>query len=171
MIQVSFTGPECSGKTTMAAALREAHPCILLEEYAREYLSTNNTGYEMKDIISIFEEHQIRYKRALEKKPELIVMDTDLLVLKIWAKYRFSYCPKSIIDAWNQISIDHYFLCAPDIPWIYDALRENPDNRLELFELYKAELIRLDRPFTILKGDFGDRLSVINSKIAALKAG
>jgi nicotinamide riboside kinase len=171
MIQVSFTGPECSGKSTMALAISEHHHCILLEEYARTYLSSNNTGYEMKDILSIFREHQLRHIKAIDKKPNLIVMDTDLLVLKIWAKYKFSFCPKPIEEAWGRLSIDHYFLCAPDIPWIYDPLRENPDNRQELFDLYESELIRLNRPYTILKGDYFDRLSVINSTLSKLKPG
>ncbi len=169
MLQISFTGPECSGKSTLASAVCELHHCILLKEYAREYLVSHDSGYELKDILAIFEEHQLRYNKALEKKPDLLVLDTDLLVLKIWATYKFSLCPKPIEDAWQKLTIDHYFLCTPDIPWIYDPLRENPVNRHELFKLYELELIRLDRPYTILKGDHNDRLSIVNSKIEKLR--
>jgi nicotinamide riboside kinase len=35
---------------------------------------------------------------------------------------------------------NHYFLCKPDIPWEEDPLRENSENRDELFEIYLQEL-------------------------------
>ena len=49
-------------------------------------------------------------------------------------------------------------MCSPeDIPWEEDPLRESPNQREELFELYLAELKNLKADFTILKGNFEDR--------------
>ena len=60
-----------------------------------------------------------------------------------------------------------YLLCSPDIPWQADKQRENPTNRMELFELYKKELENLNHSYYILEGEKRD-LAVI-SKIVAKK--
>lgn len=53
---------------------------------------------------------------------------------------------------------NHYFLCSPEgIPWEEDPLRESPNHRAELFDLYLAELQKQEVDFTILKGDFNSR--------------
>ena len=80
-----------------------------------------------------------------------------MTVLKIWSEYRFQQASQYILEAHKKQHFTHYFLCAPDIPWEPDPLRENPSNRDELFLLYEAELIKNEWPFTILKGSLKER--------------
>ena len=44
-----------------------------------------------------------------------------------------------------------YLLCKPDIKWEEDPLRENPNNRLELYKIYKEEIKRLNHDYYIVK--------------------
>ena len=37
-VRIAFTGPECSGKSTMAKWLADEYSLKIVEEYAREYL-------------------------------------------------------------------------------------------------------------------------------------
>ena len=57
---------------------------------------------------------------------------------------------------------DYYLLCYPDIPWEYDPQRENPNDRVELFEIYRAKIVSLGVDYQIVKGDSVARLK--NSK-------
>jgi nicotinamide riboside kinase len=82
--------------------------------------------------------------------------------MKIWSEYRYQNVSSIIRNAYETQLFDHYFLCAPDIPWEPDPLRENPLNREELFLLYEAELINNKRPYTILKGAIEDRQKEVN---------
>jgi nicotinamide riboside kinase len=51
-------------------------------------------------------------------------------------------------------------LCRPDIPWEEDPLREHPEQREQLFDLYHKSLIEHNLPFTIVEGDLPNRLSI-----------
>ena len=44
-----------------------------------------------------------------------------------------------------------YLLCKPDIPWESDPLRENPNDRIKLFDIYKMELDNLGHKYYIVK--------------------
>jgi nicotinamide riboside kinase len=68
----------------------------------------------------------------------------------------------------NAQQFDHYFLCAPDIPWEPDPLRENPLNREMLFGLYLEQLEKYGRNFTILTGHLENRQELIKVKISEL---
>ena len=46
-----------------------------------------------------------------------------------------------------------YLLCEPDIAWEEDKLRENPNNRFELFEIYKKEINKLQHNYFIISGE------------------
>jgi nicotinamide riboside kinase len=59
-------------------------------------------------------------------------------------------------------------LCAPDIPWEPDPLRENPLNREMLFGLYLEQLEKYGRNFTILTGHLENRQELIKVKISEL---
>jgi nicotinamide riboside kinase len=151
-MKIAFTGPESCGKSTMAKWCAEFHQLPLSEEYAREYLE-NQEAYNLKDLDVI----TIAQLNDWEKKGSKFVADTEMTVMKIWSEFRFQKLSPLIQMAYTNQQFDHYFLCAPDIPWEADPLRENPMNRLELFGLYEKELKENNRPYTILKGTLIER--------------
>ena len=68
--------------------------------------------------------------------------------------------------ALKEMPIAHYLLCYPDLPWIDDPLRENPNIREELFLWYKEEIEALHIPYTSIKGEGNERLQ---QAVAALQ--
>jgi nicotinamide riboside kinase len=50
-------------------------------------------------------------------------------------------------------------LCKPDFPWEEDPLREHPEARNELFELYVQDLNARQLPYHILAGSLDERKS------------
>lgn len=162
-LKIAFTGPESSGKTTISKQLAELFKGDWIEEYAREYLQWR-ASYNQIDLDEIA---RVQNEKWLVKS-DLIIADTEMTVIKIWSEYRYDSCSEFIKTAYQEQQFDHYFLCKPDIPWEYDPLRENKDNRDELFELYHQELIRMNRAFTILSGSIEERLRICKKVIKSL---
>lgn len=156
-MRIAFTGPESCGKSTLAKWLSELYGVPLSEEFARVYLSKKES-YVQDDLDIITLGQLLDWK----KKGRTFVADTEMTVLKIWSEYRFQNVSSIILEAHINQTFDHYFLCAPDIPWEADPLRENPANRGELFFMYEAELIKNEWPYTILKGSLEERQKEVN---------
>ena len=146
MYKIIVTGPESSGKTTLCKVLSKNFQIPFNKEYAREYLQNLNRDYTIKDLMKIA-------KKQLDLEQQYMLLDTDLITIKIWSNYKYGNCNKWII---NQIKKQKkekrfYLLCKPDIKWEEDPLRENPKNRLELYKIYKEEIKRLNHDYYIVK--------------------
>tara|TARA_B100001287_G_scaffold276860_1_gene290238 strand:+ start:2919 stop:3407 length:489 start_codon:yes stop_codon:yes gene_type:complete len=135
MYKIIVTGPECSGKTTLAKKLSQYFKISFAKEYAREYLEKNGLVYEQNDLLKIAQ-------KQIEKEKKFNLLDTDLLTIKIWSEYKYGNCNDWILEKIrNQISQKRiYILCKPDIKWQYDPQRENQHNREKLYTIYKKEL-------------------------------
>ncbi len=162
MIKIAFTGPESSGKTTLCEALSNQLNCSWVNEFAREYLE-NKKSYDLNDLDFMAKE-QVKQWDAFNNQT-LILCDTEMLVFKIWSKIKFGRSTETIQQLYETQYFDFYFLCTPDIPWEFDPLRENPDDRLALFEIYLAELTKTNRPFITLSGSLENRITEAKSTI------
>ena len=158
MIKIAVTGPESCGKTTLCKQLSRETYSMWIPEFARTYLEKQDGNYEKADLDAIALGQFELWKKQAEG--ELVFFDTEMTVLKVWSDFVFGECSSVIMKQYEAQVFDHYFLCAPDIPWEADPLREHPHHREELFEQYKSELIKMKRPFTIVKGNEQERLSV-----------
>ncbi len=165
MIRIAVTGPESSGKTTLAYSLTKELKGLLIPEYARDYLKKRNGRYEQTDL-DIIAKNQFANWEHIEKK--YLICDTEMLVLKIWSEFKYNVCSPFIIDKLKQQQFDLYFLCRPDIPWEEDFLREHPHERDKLFEIYHKELLAMKVPFTIVEGSHETRIKICMSRINTL---
>ena len=148
---ITLTGPECTGKTVLSKELAHKLECPRIPEYSVEYLEKLSGKYRLQDLAQIALEQKQRIDHAAEQS-ELIVVDTACLVLKVWAEVRFEEVP-TIIEQWWQTSEDYnYLLCSPDLPWEPGPHRENPEDREELFDLYREHLWEMDRNFAVING-------------------
>ena len=139
--------PENSGKTTLCKALSKHFNLPFSKEYAREYLNELGRNYKKDDLLKIA-------KGQVTSEENIQLLDTDLITIKIWSKYKYGSCDKWILDQIERQKSEKrfYLLCKADIPWQADAQRENPNNRVELFELYKKELTNLGHNYFIVEG-------------------
>jgi nicotinamide riboside kinase len=148
MFKIIATGPESSGKTTLCKTLSKHFKISYSKEYAREYLEKLNRDYTQEDLIKIA-------KGQLTSEQNSILLDTDLITIKIWSNYKYGNCDKRVLEQiQKQKSEDRfYLLCKPDIAWGEDSLRENPKNRMDLFKLYKKELENLSHDYYVVEGE------------------
>ena len=147
MHKIIVTGPESSGKTTLCKALSKHFNLPFSKEFAREYLDLLIRDYNQNDLLKIAE-------GQLTSEQETQLLDTDLITIKIWSKYKYGSCDKWILEQIEKQKSENrfYLLCKPDIPWQADTQRENPTNRNELFKIYKKELESLGHKYSIVKG-------------------
>lgn len=163
---IVITGPESSGKTTLAEAFSSLKGGVLVSEFAREYLA-NKTGYAQIDLLEIAKGQQRLIDKALKNNPpptslhgggKMVVCDTDLLTIKIWSEYKYGMCNNWITSTLINHLPDLYILCKPDFPWEEDPLRENPNDREELYNIYLSEIKKLKVPFVEIGGSVEGRL-------------
>lgn len=160
-LRIAFTGPESSGKTTLAAWLSSVLELPFIEEYARIYLA-DKTSYIQKDLDAMAQ------KQVALWPIKGFVADTEMHVFQVWSQVKYAEVSPVISELLKQQHFNHYFLCAPDIPWEPDPLRENPDDREQLFEFYLAALQKSERSFTILSGSLEKRQELIKIKVLSL---
>ncbi len=151
-LRIVLTGPESTGKSTLAAQLsrRWSVPCAM--EYARMYLEAHGPAYDYELLGQMAREHVAYQRELVPPSAPLGVFDTDLINYKIWCEVAFGRCPPDLIEALEQ-EVNHvYLLCAPDIPWTPDPLREHPNDRLALWERHRREIERLGRAYALVEG-------------------
>jgi nicotinamide riboside kinase len=165
------TGPESSGKTTLARQLSDYWKTPLISEVARDYLKDKDT-YQQQDLLEIAKQQHQQELDHLSASPIKLVCDTDLLVIMVWSEIKYGHCDRWITTTFEnsikqQTSSRFYFLCDCNIPWQADPLRENPHNRDELFALYLQKLKKYGLSHSIVKGNPQERLQhALNSKVS-----
>ena len=163
MFKIAITGPESTGKSTLAEKLAHHYKTDFIPEYSRTYLENFAGQYTEDDVVEIAK-GQYNLILEEEKKPsKILIADTEIVVCKIWVEYVFKHSNKVIDEILKQQNFDLYLLCDIDLPWVYDPLRENPniEERKELFEIYRNTLEQMKVPFEIVSGD--DEVRVNNA--------
>ena len=157
-IRIAVIGPECSGKSTLCAAIKEATGCFVVDEFAREYLAQRKGRvYDHKDLVRIA---HVQAKKNATATGEIIICDTEVTTVAIWAQEKLGGIPPRILELEREQVFDHYILCIPEMPWEADGLRENEKDRDKLLEAYKARLTMLGRDFTLVSGTPDQRLEL-----------
>ena len=152
MKKIAIIGPESTGKSTITAQLAGYYNEPAVEEFGRKYLEKTNGTYQKEDLLAITK-GMIESEKSLAKKANnFLFCDTDLIMMKVWYEVKYGQCHPLVLDQLRKRPYDFYLLCAPDLPWEEDPLRENPTMREELFEKYLTNLKHYDFRYRIVKG-------------------
>jgi nicotinamide riboside kinase len=162
---IVLTGPESSGKTTLAIELSNYWQAPLVPEVSRDYLK-QKTSYQQHDLLEIAKQQYKEELSAISSCSGKVVCDTDLLVIMIWSEVKYGHCDSWIYKTFEksikQKSLSRfYYLCDYNIPWQDDPLRENPNNRDELFDLYLEKIRGYGLSHSIVKGSPQERLQQV----------
>lgn len=162
MMRIGITGPESTGKSTLAVDLARALEGKLVPEFAREYLERNGHEYQDSDLIQIAQEQ----KRLIDSATgDFVICDTEFYVLKIWYQEKFKSLNHLIEQYLSETQFDLIVLCYPDIPWEYDPLRENPNDRDRLFSLYLETIQNSGVEYVVVQGNRENRLKKVLNKL------
>ena len=159
--KIVIIGPESTGKSTLSQQLAEHYQTAWVPEYAREYLLKNGRTYSFEELLTIAK-GQLAAEDQLtrEAKTDLLFIDTNMLVMRVWCEFVFGKCHQWILDRIVERKYDLYLLCNTDLPWVVDELREYPDlnSRLELYHIYKDTMINQQVPWRKISGNYAERL-------------
>ena len=159
-----MTGPECSGKTTLSKSLAEHFKGKYLAEPARKILN-GAVGYTPKDLLIILRAYT--HRDDVNFSDTKLFLDTDLQNLFLWWQEKYGPAPRKLFQAYKAQSERFFLLCKPDLPWVYDPLRENPIDRERIFTLYYRDMVDRKLPFAVVEGDGAGRLEVSIEIVAA----
>ena len=142
--RIVVTGSECTGKTTLAAELAASYQALLIPEMARVYAEERLAeGFTLTadDVAPIARRAIAAEDALLIGSPPRVFLDTDLLSTVVYARHYYGACPAWIETAARERMAAMYLLCAPDVPWIADSVRDQADHREEVHALFQRVLM------------------------------
>jgi NadR type nicotinamide-nucleotide adenylyltransferase len=168
MLKVAITGPESTGKSTLSQKLAAHYNTVWVPEYARTYIEELDRPYTLQDLEAIAKGQLALEKELQEQAHDVLFVDTDLLVIKIWSEHAFGECPDWVLQQLKQQNYNFYLLMGVDLPWEPDPQREHPHLRQFFYDWYKRELEALQVPFVEITGQQASRLEQAQVHVDAL---
>jgi len=156
--KIVVIGPESTGKSFLCEKLAMHYGTGWVKEYAREYLLKNGMDYTFETLLDI-----AKGQIAAEQRPmindQLLFVDTDMYVMKVWCEFVFEKCHHWILNRIAERKYDLYLLCNVDLPWVKDELREYPDleSRKTLYHYYKDIMVNQHVPWVDISGGYEER--------------
>ena len=169
-LKVSLTGPESSGKSTLTLQLASYFGAPFADEYARKFLEHKAGRYDFQDLDEICRGQLEFHSAALLLANDIVLFDTDMIVLYIWSQFRFGRVSPAIESAFMKSDIDLYLLCKPDITWTPDPFRESPlqQERDILFNMYEQMLKLISAKYIVIHGNEDNRMQLAVDAIKRL---
>ena len=190
LIKVAVIGPESTGKSTLCEMLALHYNTQWCPEFAREYLLTHGMDYTYDDLLYIAKgqlamedeytqsivnsrESGVPNSRLTTHNSQLLFIDTDMYVMKVWCEFVFGKCHRWVLEQIVKRKYDLYLLCNTDLAWVKDELREYPDliTRDKLYHIYKDIMINQSTPWMDISGDHSERTQKAIKAVDQLVAG
>lgn len=160
--KIILTGPESTGKSSLAKHLAQVYNTVWVPEFARTYLEGLNRTYREEDLLKIAESQRDLESFFYKKSKQYMFCDTSMLVMKIWSEYRFGGCDPWILEQLENEKNTAYILCGTDVPWEFDEQRENPNERDDLYQKYLFDLKKYQKEFVEIAGSQEVRLDLVS---------
>jgi len=172
---VVLTGPESTGKTTIAARLARRHDVPWSAEGARAYLDAwlaedPAAQLGLETVSPIARAHvaleDAADAEAARRGSPLVVRDTDLISTVAYSRALYGTAPEWVVDAARARRGDRYLLCDVDAPWVADHVRGEAGDRFAMRDVFVATLAEMGADVTVLRGDWETRLRDAESIVA-----
>ena len=164
-MRICLIGPECTGKSTLAARAEGELGATVVREYAREYAEAHGRVLTEADVEPIARGEIASLGAATG---DLIVLDTDLISTVVYARHYYGSCPSWIEEEALRRRADFYLLLDTDLAWTSDPVRDaGGDAREDLFDAFRAALDEFETRWEIVSGDFEARWRRLRSACGA----
>lgn len=178
-----LTGPESTGKSTLAHALARRLDAVLVEEYLRHYfvrIDAEGKKLSLGDALPIARgQWQWEEEAAQLAQNKPLICDTDLVSSVIYNRHYYGDQRGSELwqdwQNWAEMHLERvqqppyvprlYLLCDIDWPWIDDGQRDAPHLRGMFLERFRSLLGKQRLPFLILSGTLEQRTDIVLSHL------
>ncbi|MBL7808798.1 MAG: AAA family ATPase [Saprospiraceae bacterium] len=156
--RIALIGPESCGKSYLAEKLAVHFQTVFVEEYGRTYCEKFGMDSTDLDFAHVAGGQLYREDEMALQANRVLFCDTELIVTQVWSEVYFQgKCQPWIFWANHERRYTHFLLCAPDIPWVNDGLREFEQERQRMFERLRQEMESRQLPYTVIAGSYSDR--------------
>ncbi len=168
LLRAVATGGECTGKTTLSAALAGERGVLWVPEAARIVAEGKGSPLDASDVSRIARRHVALADAAAAESSRrglgLLVLDTDLLSTVAYARHYYGSCPAWIEAAAGERLADLYLLHHPDVPWVPGPARDRPDRREEMHVLFAGVLAEFGANVVDIRGGWEERDSLASGR-------
>lgn len=164
---VVLIGPECTGKTTLAASLAAHFDVPWVPEAARRFVETVDTSLSEATVAPIARLSMALDDAARAEYPSVLVHDTDLVSTVVYSQHYYGMCEPWIEAEARARRADLYLLCLPDLPWEPDGVRDRPTQRAELLAMFRETLRAMNADVVEVGGLGAARLDAAISAVAS----
>ncbi|HET7186676.1 MAG TPA: ATP-binding protein [Gemmatimonadaceae bacterium] len=169
--RICVTGPESTGKTTLARQLAELTRAEWIPEASRLYAERVDRELLASDVSPIAREHLALADPAAERARAgggSLVLDTDLVSTVLYARHYYNFVPPWIERAEHARRADLYLLCDVDVPWVADGVRDRPSDREAMFDRFRRALARRRANVIVVRGDWDARWALARDAVASI---
>ena len=169
--RIAIVGAESSGKSTLAAALAQAHGSLWVPEYLREFVDIHQRVPVEAEQFGIAATQAARESGAAASNDGWLFCDATPLMTLIYSRYYFGGADPQLAALVAASSYDATLVTAPDGPWVADGLqRESAAVRQEIHDLLLGELAARGIPYLLVRGSLEERLAQAGELLDRLAA-
>jgi len=166
--RICLTGPECTGKTTLAQRLAEHFGTVWVPEFAREYALGVGRPLTLTDVDIIARGQMAGEDLALLDAENLLILDTDLVSTVVYSNYYYSAVPQWVTVEARRRLADLYLLADIDVPYELDPARDAEEHRIDHAHAFRRALEELGARYVVIAGDPESRLRRAIEAIGAI---
>ena len=168
-----LTGPESSGKSWLGGEIQSAFGGVLVGEYVRHFIDTEQRDTCYADVATIARGQLVWEDAARAAQPQLLILDTHLLSNLLWSRLLFDEAPQWLES--ELLSRDyhlHLLLDPAGVPWTDDGQRCQPQlhQRQDFHRQCRDWLEQHQQRYRALGGDWTQRRDATLEAVRTLLA-
>ncbi len=170
-VVIAVLGAECTGKSTLAAALCDAltgegRDAVVVPEYLRAFCDAHGRTPRADEQAGIACEQSARIAAAASSHA-IVIADTSALMTAVYSEWFFGDGGLYPSAYAAHRRCDLTLLTGRDLAWQADGIqRAGPGSRVSVDARLRAALHRLQLPFSVLYGSVATR---VRAALAAIR--
>jgi nicotinamide riboside kinase len=168
---VVFVGAESTGKSTLVEYLAREFDTVYVPEIGRYIWEEKQGQLDAGDYVDIALKHRQAESEALGRARRYLFVDTNALTTLLLG-YEFGQvtdAPDELLRCADECATRyaHHFVCADDIPFVQDGVREGETWRGRIHKLVLADLQARGIAYTIVSGSVEERAAQVRRVLEA----